>query len=780
MLKVLGSGPQNARIVILGDCPGNEEEAAGKPFIGTSGQELARMLREVGLNKDDCYLTYACKYRPPGNKIDDWCHTKKSIGMRTAFIPIGGRWTHPLVDESFKELETELAALPNVQIIIGMGNLALFSQTGERGVTNWRGSEMLNRQKIPFVPTLHPSTIMRNWAARPYVIHDLKNRVVKRLENGFERPHWNFNIAPTIVEVLDCLNNLKGDIALDVETLGGHIVCLGVAWSERDAMCIPFQDASGVTWGHDEWKEIIAAVDNLQKNNRCWIVGQNWNYDAQYFAEDFNIRTMADFDTLIAQSVLFPGVERSLGFLASMYCDWYSYWKEDGKDWNKGIKDFAKEFTYNCRDCCATWEIAQRQREFILQSRLTSQFTERMQYSYHVFDMMRRGVNRDPKRVKKMKEEMEEAIQERVLVVAEAAGKPVNFASPKQVADLFFKQLGCAPIAKRGQPGKVSTDDEALKKLSEKYPEHAPLATAILECRSLSSLKSNFIEALSDPDGRYRSSWMATGTETFRLTSSGNAFHRGGPLQNITDGKHTHSGRKLPNLRSTIVPDPGYTLFNCDLERADLQVVVWEADDVDMKQKLREHVDVHTENAKDVFNITTPTEQQRHFGKTFVHLTNYGGSARTCAIKVGCTVHQADLMQRRWFEVHPGILDWHRRTLAYLNGTRTIKNRFGYRRIYFDRVDGLLPEALAWLPQSTVSLLISLQQMAIEADPRIQMLMQGHDSIVGQYRTELEEDVLKTMKAASMIAIPYDDPLFIPLELATSTDSWGMVEKRAW
>ena len=307
---------------------------------------------------------------------------------------------------------------------------------------------------------------------------------------------------------------------------------------------------------------------------------------------------------------------------------------------------------------------------------------------------------------------------------------------------------------------------------------------AILESRSLNSIRSTFLRAKLDPDGRFRSSWHPIGTETFRLTSSKNAFYRGGPLQNVTDGKHTHSGRKLPNLRSCIVPDAGHRIYNCDLERADLQVVVWEADDDDLKQKIREHADIHSENAKDVFGLDrAPTEQERHFAKTFVHGTNYGGKARTMAVNANCTVHEADLAQRRWFAAHPGIKRWHERVEAYLAGTRTVTNRFGFRRIYFDRVDGLLPEALAWIPQSTVSLVISYMQMLIEDElgDMQETLMQGHDSLVGQYRIENEDKVLPMIhRLSKQVIVPYDDPLCIPLELALSDSSWGEVEKCPW
>lgn len=797
MLKVESSGSLSSRIMLVGEAPGLDEELAGRPFVGASGNELTKMLREAGISRDECYITNVCKYRPPESKLESWMTDKKTIGPKNGWIQHGRFWVHPLIHEGMEELKAEIARL-NPQCIVGFGNLVLWALTGEWGITNWRGSEMLH-DGIPFMPTLHSASVLRNWAARPLVVSDLKMRVARRLNNGFAVPQFSFNTAPACDEVCELLYGLKGLVAGDIETSQGKIVCLGIATSPVDAMCIPFIGPDGVWWTQEEYLRVLAAIEYAANSDKIEWAGQNWNYDAQYFQKDLNIHCMADFDTYIAQSVLMPGSDRGLGYLSSIYCDWHSYWKEDGKDWAKGIKDFHKEFRYNCRDVCATWEIAVKQKAKLEREKLMPQFLERMKYSWSVYKMMRTGVNRDPVRIAKMNTEIEEAIHQRKLLVAEKAGHPVNFDSSKQVSALFYKELGCAPVKKHGT-GKISTDDDALKKLCEQYPQHAELAQAILESRSLRSIRSNFIQAEDDPDGRFRSSWMATGTETFRLTSSSNAFHRGGPLQNVTDGKHTHSGRPLPNLRSAIIPDPGCTIFNCDLERADLQVVAWEADDSALKQALRDHADIHLVNAIELFDIKgipydecfpahsrydehkEKWEQKRHFGKTFCHLSNYGGKERTCAVKVHVTVHQASLLQKRWFEMHPGILRWHQRTEAQLLGTRTIHNKFGYRRIYLDRIDGLLPEALAWLPQSTVAILVSLQQMAIEEalGSEVAIFMQGHDSLIGQYRTEHEGIILPHMQKASLISIPYDDPLYIPLELATSASSWGEVKKRDW
>ncbi len=374
----------------------------------------------------------------------------------------------------------------------------------------------------------------------------------------------------------------------------------------------------------------------------------------------------------------------------------------------------------------------------------------------------------------------EESLQERKIIICDAAGYAVNPTSPVQVSKLLYTEWGCRKPARKGKSAGGAGDEE-LKQVALWHPEHSAVCTAILEHRSLASMRANFLRAKLDPDGKLRSSFMPTGTETFRLTSSKNNFGRGTNLLNLSGSGTTHSGNKVPNFRKAIVPPSGYTVFDCDLQRADLQVVVWEADDTDLKAKLREGADIHYENAKELFGVQEPTEIQREEGKKFVHLTNYGGSARTCAIKTGTTVHAADMAQRRWFGAHPGIKKWHARIDEALRNGRTITNAFGYRMVFFDRIEGLLPQALAWGPQSTIAILASLIHMAIEEQvPDAQIQLQMYDSVMGVYPTVMEEECLKVIKEASQIVIPYDDPLIIGLGIKTSTVSWGDCKKRDW
>lgn len=783
MRKVCGYGPSKADIVIIGEAPGEEEELQGKPFVGTSGKLLDKLLMEAGMQRRDCYVTNVCKYRPPANKIEAWITDKKKIGLENDWPLAQGRYFSSVVEDGLSELPQEILER-EPKVIVGLGNVALWAMTGEWGITDWRGSEMFWRvpdvvteKPIPFVPTLHPASVLRNWPTRPFVAHDLKQRVALRLRDGFVTPAFNFNIAPTLEQLVRQLDAISGDVAVDVETSRGQIACVGIAWGSRDALCIPFVHDTGAYWNSLDRQIVLSALHAFLTRKDISIIGQNFSYDASYFDDNFGYIPAVAFDTYIAQSVLLPSLPRGLGFLSSMYCAWHSFWKDDARDWDN-LSDFDGLFTYNCRDTCATWESKQVLRKLVVKAGLWPQFESRMRYNAYVYRMMQRGVIRDEDVTQRLDDEIEEALQERKIIICDSAGYALNPTSPVQVSKWLYAEKGCRKPARKGKAN-GGTGDEELKQVAVWHPELALPITATLEHRSLASVRSNFLRAKCDPDGLLRSSFTSTGTETFRLTSSKNNFRRGCNLLNLSGSGTSHSGNKIPNFRAVIVPPEGCTYFDRDLARADLQVVVWEAEDDDLKAKLREGVDIHYENAIDLFGVSKPTPEQREKGKTFVHLTDYGGAARTCAIKTGCTVHESDMAQRRWFAAHPGIKKWHNRTAAQLAHGRTIINAFGYRMVFFDRVEGLLPQALAWLPSSTIAILASLIHMAVEdACPDVAITIQCYDSIAGWYPTHLEQQVLPAMDAACKIAIPYPEPLYIPMGLKTSTVSWGDCKER--
>jgi DNA polymerase I len=245
----------------------------------------------------------------------------------------------------------------------------------------------------------------------------------------------------------------------------------------------------------------------------------------------------------------------------------------------------------------------------------------------------------------------------------------------------------------------------------------------------------------------------------------------------------------LPNIRKLFVPDPGFVIIDADLSGADAQVVAWEADDSDLKAAFRRGEKIHEKNAIDLWgedylnksgdrgNKSTPKGALYDQCKRAVHATNYGASARTLHLtpEIGWSQTAAENFQRRWFSRHPEIKTWHKRVEGELFRSRTASNRFGYRIIYFDRIDSLFSQALAWGPQSTVAEVCFRGALALETKcPYVEVLIQVHDSLVFQIpKTYYHEARLKEIHEALHVPVPYPDPLVIPWKLSASEASWG-------
>jgi DNA polymerase I-like protein with 3'-5' exonuclease and polymerase domains len=245
-----------------------------------------------------------------------------------------------------------------------------------------------------------------------------------------------------------------------------------------------------------------------------------------------------------------------------------------------------------------------------------------------------------------------------------------------------------------------------------------------------------------------------------------------------------------PNIRSIFVPDPGYILVDADLKGADAQVVAWEANDAQMKKDLRSGVKIHDQTATAFFGDTyrcavgdrgnkhSPKGRMYDDIKRATHGTNYGASGKTLALNLGWPLHQGRRFHDWWLhEAHPGIGTWHANVERSLRTSRSVSNAFGYRVIYYDRIDGLLPEALAWIPQSTVALVSFMGAVKLRKKYKfIEFLLQVHDSIVFQI-PRYEAAALTFIQRDLDITVPYPDPLVIGSKLQYSMKSWGhMIE----
>ncbi len=135
---VFADGTPGARVMIIGEAPGRDEDREGKPFVGRAGQLLDRMLAAIDLNRaENVYITNVLPWRPPQNRDPK----PEEIGMMTPFLE-------------------RHVALANPDVLVVMGNISCQAVLGRRGITRLRGNwdQALD---LPVIPMFHPAYLLR-------------------------------------------------------------------------------------------------------------------------------------------------------------------------------------------------------------------------------------------------------------------------------------------------------------------------------------------------------------------------------------------------------------------------------------------------------------------------------------------------------------------------------------------------------------------------------------------------------------------------------------------
>lgn len=510
-----------AKILIVGEAPGSEEERQGVPFVGASGALLTSMLHDAGILRTECSITNVTNLRPPNNEIEHFFLDKK--------LTCPG----PEIAEGMAQLKSIIERAPP-NLIIALGRTALWALTGESSINNWRGSIMPCTlvPGVKVLPTYHPAAVMRVWEWKTITTHDLRRAKYEAMFPEIKRPEWNFLIAPSFETAMSTLDSLKGKrLAADIETIARHIACVGFAWSKQDAICIPFAIQGGKPYW-TEAEEIAITMKIQEVLETSDIIWQNGLYDTQHFAKHLGIRPNHSNDTMIAQSVLFPGLPKALDFISSMYCERYYYWKDDLKDYHRYPVDIVKFWNYNAMDCCRTFECFEVEEASLRDAGLLEQYQFQIRLTSAAFRTMLRGIAINRKYKNDLAGRLMETIEQLKAQINFLVGHPINISSPKQMQALFYQDLKF-PVQKSRKSGNPTLDDKALANLAMREPLIRGLVDLIQITRSLGVFLNTFVLMPLDTDGRMRTSFNPAGTETFRFSSSEDAFGSGGNLQNI-------------------------------------------------------------------------------------------------------------------------------------------------------------------------------------------------------------------------------------------------------
>ncbi len=324
---ISATGPRPARIAIVGEAPGASEEQLGVPFVGASGKELTRMLEEAGISRDECFLTNVFMTRPKDNKIEEFFVSKKE-GVNTLPPLRPGKYLRPeLLPELSRLREELLLAKPNV--IIALGATASWALLKNSKISNIRGVVTMSDLGIKVLPTFHPAAILRQWDLRAIAVMDLfkaKNEAVFPHVERLRREMW---IEPNLGDLVEferryLLN--ASHIAVDIETkFHTQITCIGFASDQTHAIVVPFLDERKKDWNYWPTDVQESAAWNWCRGilgNKIPKTLQNGLYDLQYIWRKMRtpVRGLRE-DTMISHHALYPELQKSLGFLGSVYCN---------------------------------------------------------------------------------------------------------------------------------------------------------------------------------------------------------------------------------------------------------------------------------------------------------------------------------------------------------------------------------------------------------------------------------------------------------------------------
>jgi len=349
-------GNTNSRVCILGEAPGEKEDAKGLPFIGPSGYLLDKMLNEAGFMANEVWFTNPFKTRPPDNKLD----RLHELGIPTQlflnqFFEEIGRY-HPTIIISCGKTPT------NLLCPFTKPTRVIKKQDEKKdGFGHWRGSlltsPLLNWPHF-VIPMYHPAFVLRQYSEREICIFIL-NRAYEEYTYFRQRktlqplPIRNIITSPSFVDACHFLQRCidsPNPISIDIELLRRKVpYTISFATSPQEAISLSF-------WNYLPNELIILwrMMDEILATKK--IVGQNFqSFDSHWLrALGFTVNLENAEDTLVLHHCLWPGLRHKLEFIGMQYTR-QPYWKEEGHSWSPKA-GIDKLMNYNCLDTMVTYE----------------------------------------------------------------------------------------------------------------------------------------------------------------------------------------------------------------------------------------------------------------------------------------------------------------------------------------------------------------------------------------------------------------------------------------
>lgn len=776
---VPGMGAIGAKFMILGEAPSYEETAAGKPFVGPSGRELDRLLKDAGIQRSECWITNACKYEVPLN-----------VGKKR--LPFHKRAELAGIDinQQLEELQVEINEIrPNC--ILALGGTALWALSGRAGISKWRGS-ILRGMGHKFVPTYHPAHLLHSSAGgeikgywnRQVMIFDFKRAYSESNSPLIELPQRNLQICRNSGELYEFIQRYKKNykMSADIEA-GGHClpICIGLAFSKSHGMCVPLWNSGGISDipTADLVSIWIMLADLLWEKG---IVGHNFNYDRDKIKRlGFAVKGITS-DTMLKAFTINPELPKRLAFNTSIYTR-EPFYKDEGM-----YEGSLSDLFYGCaRDACVTYEIDEAMDADIDElgvRKFYENFVMKLPDFYLEIENNGFVVNNEKRNALITKYvQWDERLQYEMYKLA--GDVDINVGSPQQVASLLFDQWKL--------PYRQGTGEEELTSLLNlqsgvKNPEHRTWIEKCLEKRRVRKTISTYLTAIPDFDGKMRTTCFpcletgrsSTGQQEPPIRPKLDIKGKGRKIDMKTMGTafqvFTKHGDIGADVREMYEPDEGEVFVQLDSSQAEARVVFNLATDEQALRDIDEH-DYHALTASWFFGGSEDDYSKkklgyespiRFAGKTLRHAGHLGAGkrrafielntqARKYKIPISITEHIADRALTIFHAKQPRIRQvFHAQVIQCLKEGRKliaplpwgIDAERGGVRIFYERWgDDLFREALAYLPQRAVSDNTKAAGIRIKAKcPEAKIILEAHDALLFSVRLEYLDDFIRIAK----------------------------------
>ena len=750
-------GDTSAKLGICGEQPGIQEIRARppRPFVGPAGQGLDDCLMMTKILRRDLYLTNVIKDldAPLNHYID---------------LDSRGKWTiHPEGYTYIQELADELKAL-RLNCIVALGNIALLALTNRVGITKWRGS-VLESTIVPglkVVPTFHPATFIPpkfNFLNKPLICEDLLRAKKESEYPEIRRTARNVTVRPNFNQSVSFLNHcyevgLHGQtIGIDIEVINGEVDCISFGWSPYDSVSIPFRYSQGDYFNPDEELEIMLLVAKIVQEERISKVGANFIFDLQFLYHKYGIRPRGTLHcTQIAQKISYPDFPAGLDAVTTMHTD-IPYYKQDGKQWMKmQAGTWEQWWNYNGMDSIVPVDALPKQLEVLRkQGNLDTYERQRLLIEPLIY-MSERGIKVDVQGMLDYKNEQQCTLDSLAEKLNIEVGYEINYNSPQQLMNYFYKEEGIKPYRKRAQDGvwKDTSDVDALKRIFRRGGPGSTAARIMLDIRSLSKRISTYLDiGKVDKDGRYRSSYKPVGAETGRLSSGETIFGTGGNQQNWPH-----------DLLRFFIFDEGYIGYSFDLSQIENRIVAYVGGVIPQIEAFEQGIDLHKLTASVIFakpydqisniegssDLGDGRQSERFWGKKGNHAINYDVGYKKFALVNELSEGESKFILEKIHKGYPQIRGgYHQVIQNMLKSNRTITNLFGRTRLFLGPVFPSYPstpktacedtyrQAYCHMAQSTCADKINEQGVECiyyrqDLFKQVELLAQIHDSIVFQ------------------------------------------------